>query len=157
MHEKKEQILMHLESSIECAKKLMSLTEAQWRMPIAKEKWSIAEVIGHFAAWDRFLLEERIPLFFSKGALLPAPNENVLNEKSASESRTMTKEEIIAKFVAARRSLVIAVNNLDDELWEKSFKVGRKSMTLHKYFMGLIEHDEHHFKQVQELVNTFKT
>lgn len=156
MHKNKEQLLMHYENSIEWAKTLLHLTDTEWRTPIAKDKWTIAEIIGHFPAWDQFVLKKRIPYFFTHQELPKAPNENELNDQSSKESQEMTKEEVIAAFVAVRRRLVIAINNIEDELWDQQIKVGETSLTISDYFHGFIKHDLHHFKQVEALRTTLK-
>ena len=146
---------MHYENSVEWVKNLVNLTEEQWRAPIAKGKWSLAEVIGHFPAWDQFVIEKRLPYLLKKEALPKEPNVDEVNHQSSIESKMKTKEEIISKFIGVRRSLIIAINNIEDDLWEKKVKIGSKTMTLTDYLKGTVEHDEHHFKQIQKILDSF--
>lgn len=155
LHQNKEEILMHLENSVEWVKNLDDLTEEQWQTPIAKGKWTIAEVIGHFPAWDQFIIEERLPYLFRKKPLPKGPDVDELNHQSSLESKTKSKEQIISKFVSTRRSLIIAINNLDDVLWEKQLGIGQTTLTLTDYLKGSIEHDEHHFKQIQNVLDRY--
>ncbi|MFL0506535.1 DinB family protein [Ureibacillus sp. 179-F W5.1 NHS] len=152
MHKNKEQLLMHYENSIEWVKTLLNLSETQWRTPIAKDKWTIAEIIGHFPAWDQFVLKKRIPYFFTHQELPKAPDENELNDQSSKVSKEKSKEEIIEDFIAERRRMVIAINNIEDELWDQQIKIGETSLTISDYLSGFIEHDIHHFKQIEELL-----
>lgn len=153
LHQNKEQILMHFENSVEWVKNLENLTEEEWRTPIAKEKWTIAEVIGHFPAWDQFVLEKRLPYLFNKKTLPKGPDVDELNQQSSIESKTKSKEEIVSKFIAIRRSLIIRINNFEDELWEAKFNIGQNTLTLTDYLMESVEHDKHHFKQIQEVLD----
>lgn len=47
MDKNKEELLIHFEHSIDFVKKLVDTSEEHWRTPIAKDKWTVAEVIGH--------------------------------------------------------------------------------------------------------------
>ncbi|MFC7686034.1 DinB family protein [Ureibacillus sp. GCM10028918] len=153
MHQNKEEILMHYENSVEWVKNLVNLTEEQWRTPIAKGKWTIAEVIGHFPAWDQVLLEQRLPYLFDGGVLPKGPEVDSLNHQSSLESKVKTKEEVITKFVAVRRKLIVAINNIKDELWERKIQINQTKLTITEYLKGFVEHDEHHFKQIQDSLN----
>ncbi len=152
LHQNKEEILMHLENSVEWVKNLEKLTESQWKTPIAKGKWTIAEVIGHFPAWDQFVLEERLPYLFNSVALPKGPDVDELNHQSSKVSKAKTKEEVISAFIAARRSLIIGINNVADELWETPLRIGDTSLKLTDYLKGVVEHDHHHFKQIEEVL-----
>ncbi|KGR75603.1 DinB family protein [Ureibacillus sinduriensis] len=154
MHQNKEEVLMHFENSVDWVKNLENLTEEQWRTPIAQGKWTIAEVVGHFEAWDRFLLNERLP-YLIEGAILPkGPETEQLNRQSSIKSKVKTKGEIIKGFIAARRSLIIVINNIEDELWAQEIKVNQTTLTLTAYLKGFVEHDEHHFSQIQEILKS---
>lgn len=144
---------MHYENSVDWVKSLVNLTEEQWRTPIAKGKWTIAEVIGHFEAWDQFLLDQRLPFLFDERVLPEGPDVEVLNHQSSIKSKVKTREEVISKFIAVRRSLIIVINNIEDELWEKEISINQTTLTITEYLKGFVEHDEHHFKQIQEVLN----
>lgn len=144
---------MHFENSVEWVTTLLNLTEQQWRTTIAEEKWTIAEVIGHFPAWDQFVLEERLPYLFNHKGLSKAPDENELNHQSSKESKVKTKEEIISHFIAFRKKLIKAINLIEVDLWDTELIIGQTTLTLTGYLQGLVEHDEHHFKQIEELLN----
>lgn len=143
---------MHFENSVEWVKNLDNLTEEQWRTSIAEGKWTIAEIIGHFPAWDQFILDNRLPYLFNDHALPKGPEVNALNHQSSLETKAKTKQEIFSKYITVRRSLIIAINNIADELWENKIKIGQTTLTLTDYLQGFVEHDEHHFKQIQEVL-----
>ena len=147
---------MHNENSIEWVRNLENLSEEQWRTPIAEGKWTIAEVIGHLPAWDQFILDNRIPYLFCNQAMPKAPVIDELNHKSSLESQSKTKGEVISKFITVRRSLIIAINNLADDLWETNIYIGKTAITLADYLRGSVKHDLHHFRQVQEVIEDFE-
>ncbi|MCM3388754.1 DinB family protein [Ureibacillus chungkukjangi] len=156
MHQNKEEILMHYENSVEWVRNLDNLSEEQWRTPIAEGKWTIAEVIGHLPAWDQFILDSRLPYLFKNRALPEGPEVDELNQQCSLESQSKTKEEIISKFIKVRRSLIIAVNNIEDDLWETKVNIGSTALILTDYLKGSIEHDHHHFKQIENILEGSK-
>lgn len=53
MNQYKKQILDHYQNSIDFVMSLKRLSEKEWRTQIGEDKWTIAEVIGHFPPWDQ--------------------------------------------------------------------------------------------------------
>jgi len=156
LHSEKQHILMHYEKSILWLERLLYVTDKQWRLPIQQGKWTVAEVIGHFIPWDEFVINERMPLLFTEEPLAKGPNVQQMNAAAASSSRQQSKEQTLQALLNHRRLLLQALEGLSDELWQRSFQIGRSELTLYSYFSGLIAHDEHHFLQVQNVIGVMK-
>lgn len=152
MNKYKEEILFHLAKSIEFVHTLDGLPEEKWRKEIAKGKWTVAEVVGHLIPWDQFLLNERLPFLFTNENLPPAPHEDELNEKAASHSRTSSRKEIIDQFISLRQQLQMAIMDIHDDLWANEIVLGKNRMTIYDYLSGFAQHDEHHFKQIENII-----
>lgn len=150
----KEEILFHFENSIDFVRKLEEISEENWRTPIAIDKWSIAEIIGHLTPWDEFLLNKRIPYLLNNIPIQKGPNVEELNQDSAAISSKRSKKEIITFFINTRRSLIITINNIDEELWNKELNIGESSLSLYDYLKTFVEHDLHHFEQISKLIST---
>ncbi|MEK4172700.1 MULTISPECIES: hypothetical protein [Lysinibacillus] len=41
---------------------------------------------------------------------------------------------------------------MTDEQWQQSFTIGQSELTIVDYFVGLINHDVHHFSQLQKAI-----
>ncbi|ATP42124.1 hypothetical protein CSE16_20090 [Solibacillus sp. R5-41] len=149
----KKSVIAHLEYSIDWVESLIELNENDWRKPVGLDKWSVAEVIGHFKPWDEFILNQRVPYLFQQAGLPKAPDTNILNNESAKISRENTKEFIIKEFVNARKRLVKNLTEVKDEFWEDEFMLGSFEFTLASYFNGLKEHDIKHFQQIAGVVD----
>lgn len=149
----KTSVLAHIQHSIDWVECLIELNETDWRKPIGLGKWSVAEVIGHFKAWDEFVLNQRVPYLFQQADLPKAPDTNGLNNKSAKIARENTKEFIINEFINARKRLLNNLTELKDEFWEDEFMLGASKYTLASYFYGLQLHDIKHFQQIAGLVD----
>ena len=147
---KASEIVWHNEESVRFMQSLGTLSEEEWRRPLGPGKWTVAEVAGHFAAWDRFILDQRLPYFFSDVPLPAAPDADELNARSVRESRERSRDETIDEFVTVRRQLIAALRDLPAGDWSQQFQIGESRMTLGHYFAGMIEHDEHHFRQIRQ-------
>jgi hypothetical protein len=146
-------IIVHYENSIDWVNKLNTLSENQWRTPIGKDKWTIAEVIGHLIPWDKFVINERIPYILENTILPPSLNTSEFNLKASIIAQRRSKEETIEEFILIRHQLIDTINKIDNRLWYEIFSIGTSSMSLFNYFLGLIEHDNHHFQQICKVLN----
>ncbi|CAM3841084.1 DinB family protein [Mesobacillus zeae] len=150
MQKRKEQIILHFEKTISWVEKLNHVTEDEWRTPIAYNKWTLAEIVGHFKFWDEFVLFQRLPYFFENKPLPKAPDVNLMNHQSSILSKKNSKEATIFKFIECRRNLIKAINNLSNDLWNSEFFIGDSSYILASYFESQVEHDLHHFNQIHQ-------
>lgn len=149
MTHQKEIIYHHMSETIKWAKSLQRLPEKQWRKPIAPNKWSPAEIIGHFVPWDEFILINRLPFLFTEKPLPSSPTQQKVNDEAAFESRKNSQAVTIKKFIQSRQKLLQAIKDLDNDLWTKELSIGKSTLTLYEYFSGLAKHDLHHFRQIQ--------
>ena len=146
----KQHIVELYEQTIDWVKRLGDLSEEQWRIPVAPGKWTIAEVVGHFTPWDTFVLEQRLPYFCTGCTLPPSPNIDETNRLASEKSKVKTKEELIISFVTTRAQLIAAINEIPNEYWDSSLNLKSKEITLTDYFLGLLDHDDRHFKEIRE-------
>ena len=149
MNKEKDKIISHYEKSIEFVTDLRKLSEVQWRKPIQENKWSIAEIIGHLIPWDEFLLESRLPCFFQEKNLPKGPDVQKLNDEASRKSRVQTKEETIDRFIEIRTKLMNELINIEEEKWGQIFYIGNTELSFFQYFSNMLQHDEHHFTQIQ--------
>ncbi|MFJ6209083.1 DinB family protein [Lysinibacillus sp. NPDC092081] len=150
MYHDKHQVISHYEKSIVFVESLANINEEQWRTPIGPGKWTVAEVIGHLTPWDEFVLKQRLPFLFTKEGLPKGPNVEEMNVRAARDSRAQSKEETIANFINQRHQLMDALYQIVDKQWQQPFTIGATELTLHSYFASLVDHDLHHFSQIQK-------
>jgi hypothetical protein len=149
VNQHKKDILAHYNHSIAFADSLKNVSEDEWRTPIGEGKWTVAEVIGHFVPWDEFVLHQRLPYFFSTEELPKGPDAEETNHRAASKAREDSQEKTIDGFISARTALCKAVGEIPDEKWERTFTIGKTTLSLSQYLKGLKDHDEHHFSQIK--------
>jgi len=148
----KHQIISHYEKSIVFVESLVNITEEQWRTPIEPGKWTVAEVIGHLTPWDEFVLNQRLPFLFIKESLPKGPDVGEVNASAARNSRAQSKEKTIASFTNQRHQLIDTLYQIVDQQWQQPFTIGASELTLHRYFASLVDHDLHHFSQIQRVL-----
>ncbi|XNN70073.1 DinB family protein [Bacillus pumilus] len=98
----KDTVIKHHEHTLEWVQSLTEVTEEEWRSAIADGKWSIAEIIAHFVAWDEFILHDRLKEFWNDRALCKAPDVHEMNRQSAERARHEERSETIGRFIAVR-------------------------------------------------------
>lgn len=148
----KHQIISHYERSIVFVESLAGITEEQWRTPIEPGKWTVAEVIGHLTPWDEFVFNQRLPFLFIEGSLPKGPDVGEMNASAARNSRARSKDETIANFIHKRHQLIDALYEIVDEQWQQPFTIVASALTLYSYFTSLVDHDLHHFSQIQTVL-----
>ncbi|PYZ93348.1 hypothetical protein CR194_09150 [Salipaludibacillus keqinensis] len=149
----KLEITAHYKQSISFVKSLNTLSENEWRTPVGKGKWTVAEIIGHFRPWDEFVIHQRIPYLLSAEELPKGPDAKETNNRSASKAREEVQQITIDKFITTRVELCNAIEELSDENWERNFTIGKTTLSLYEYFKGLTEHDHHHFNQIKNTLS----
>lgn len=151
MSKNKEQVIQHYRHSIELAKQWGLFTNELWCATIAEGKWTIAEVVGHFIPWDDFVRLKRIPYFLNGDSLPNGLDVELTNRQSAIISRHRSQEEITAEFIYSRKRLIAAIEQIGDDQWEREYIFNQTVLPLSVYFKGLLEHDEHHFRQIESV------
>ncbi|MEY9971106.1 hypothetical protein ABH966_001472 [Lysinibacillus sp. RC46] len=156
MYYDKHQIISHYERSIVFVESLSNITEEQWRTSIEPGKWTVAEVIGHLTPWDEFVVKQRLPFLFTEESLPKGPAVEEMNASAARNSRAQSKEETIADFITQRQQLIDALYQIVVKQWQQPFTIGASELTLSGYFASLVDHDLHHFSQVQKVLKNIE-
>ncbi|WLR43849.1 hypothetical protein LC087_06930 [Bacillus carboniphilus] len=123
----KKQLVEHHNRMIDWVKSLNRFGSDLWVNPIEKEKWSSAEIISHLQAWDRFIMEKRIPYFFSEELFPLGPEVEEFNRKAAIEGRNMEQDDMIKKFVHTRQELLKRMESIDEGQWDKHWSINFSS------------------------------
>lgn len=148
----KSEIIQHHQQFMNWIQKLGEIPETQWRTPIAHEKWTVAEVVGHLVPWDEFVLHKRIPYFLTGETLPAAPNPKVVNELGARGARMEDSKVTISRFLSTRQQLMEEIRQIEEPLLEQEITIGNTKIRLSDYFTDLANHDIHHADQIKRLL-----
>ncbi len=67
-------------------------------------------------------------------------------------SRSVCKEELIQQFVDVRGKLLSFIEEIPSGKFQQTYQIGSEKLLLSDYFQGLIEHDLHHKKQIEDFL-----
>lgn len=153
MNKFKEEIIRYQLNAIKFVQSLKEISEKEWRTEIEKGKWTIAEIIGHFNPWDEFVIQKRLPYIFTKNEFPKGPDSELTNLKSALTSRSENQRTTIDKFISTRIELSRIIIDIPDERWDEKITIGKTTLTLYEYLLGLAQHDCHHFSQIKNKIS----
>ncbi|WP_433750772.1 DinB family protein [Falsibacillus pallidus] len=151
----KEIILSEKASVALWAEKKKSISDHQWLAPLKEGSWGVGDVISHFIVWDQFLLENRLPYIINHQ---PFPSIKIdvqkMNQDASHYARSgISKVQLIDEFTNIRSKLVQMIKGIPEERFDSVHQIGSSSLTLNDYFMGLIEHDQKHMKEIDVFLN----
>jgi hypothetical protein len=117
--------------------------------PISKGKWSSAAIVAHLFLWDQYIKNSRLPMMLT-GDTLPSGQVDVqaINNDAQNFAHSgISKNDLINRFITNRKNLLDALEKAN---LQTSFTIGEATLTLENYLLGMVEHDEHHMKQIKE-------
>lgn len=139
-----EAVITAFEEPIAWARSLKRLKPDRWLVPTAPGAWSVGGCLAHLLAWDRYLLDYRLPLIHA-GAQLPAsPGDEALNGPAAAYASATPQDALIEEFVAVRGELARHCRELSSAEFEAPFTINGIPFSFHAYLDMLIEHDCEH-------------
>lgn len=144
----KSEIVAHQHHFIRFIEGLENFNEHVLLTPIRDGKWSTIEIIGHFYAWDEFVLQNRMPYLLTNSSLPLSPNADDLNLYSAHLARNEPIQHTFDKCIRIRKELIETLSELPEENWLAELTINHSSLSLYSYFKGLMEHDIHHMRQI---------
>ncbi|MEO4055013.1 DinB family protein [Solibacillus sp. CAU 1738] len=153
MQHSKGKIVACYSESIQHANKYASFSKELLQQPIAQGKWSIVEIIGHLIAWDEFVINKRVPFLINGKSLPASPSVEKINKHAAQTALNKPPHEVLEEFTSIRSRLIEQIEAIREDCWVKEFKINDSLLTWTSYFLGLIQHDEHHFKQCADFLN----
>jgi hypothetical protein len=135
-------------------KQLYGISDEIWFQPIKDGKWSIAEIISHLEAWDRFILEERLFKLEQDGDLF-TPIEDEVNQSASRYAKSgVGKETVINRLIQSREAIIEFMEAMDSNKLETPLNIGDRSFVIKDYITDLTDHDAHHVKQIEEFLDS---
>ncbi|WP_164931569.1 DinB family protein [Longirhabdus pacifica] len=152
---KRENILQQYDDFIHWGKTLRNVSEQQWLEPVEEGKWSTAEIVGHLTAWSSMLLENRLELFkpghtlkvFTKNA------EDVNTEAADSARNQFSQSELMNRYIQINTRIKHKLELIPEAHYSSSFYIGKNELTLSSYMQGIIQHEQHHQKQINTFIH----
>ena len=153
---RREEILEHHKQFLDFIHELSKLDEQVLRKPMQEGKWSIIEVIGHFQPWDQFVIEQRLPFIFSDEEVPPSPKVEEVNVTAAWGARNNPINVTLEHFITSRTQLLGLLSDLHKDVWNLQIHINQKMISFSEYMKGLMTHDLHHKRVVDEFLGKVK-
>ncbi|MNN06271.1 DinB superfamily protein [compost metagenome] len=120
-----------------------------WLKPVARGKWSSAEIVSHLMNWDRFIQDSVIPAV-RQGQMIRFPDEDSYNQLAADYARSgISQSELIKETIQERERVVAELLALPEEIYQR--KTNYSLAFLIPEFVG---HDEHHKGQIERFLRS---
>ena len=118
--------------------------------PISEGKWSSAAIVAHLYLWDQYIQNSRLPMMLAGDTLLSGQVDvQAINNDAQNFAHSgISKNDLIERFITNRKNLL---EELGKANLHTTFSIGEKLFTLESYLLGMVEHDEHHMKQIKEV------
>ncbi|MCM3719421.1 DinB family protein [Fictibacillus phosphorivorans] len=149
------EVLTNYENFTNWLQQLKRVPQEYWLMPIKEGKWSVGEIVAHIKAWDVFVWDERVSYFMS-GSEIPPKKVDVeeINSNAAYEARSgISKDQLLDEVIECRQVVSDKLGKVPNTVWQEKIEMGSKMITLCEYISGLVKHDEHHKKQIEEFLH----
>ncbi|WP_171005665.1 DinB family protein [Bacillus sp. E(2018)] len=148
------EVMMSYSSLVNWLQELKRIPEEYWLEPIQEDKWSTGEIIAHLKAWDVFVWDERFSYFLKKSDLpLKKGDVEEINRNAAHEARLgISKNALIDEVIECRLVLAGKLQEVPSVIWEEKIQMGNSWITLCEYIKGMVEHDNHHKKQIEKFL-----
>ncbi|GAA0471471.1 DinB family protein [Alkalibacillus silvisoli] len=145
-------VFKQFEETMDIIQKLKEVPESQLTEAISEGKWSIREIVGHLYYWDKYNLEEMVPLM-ANGAKLPQfPNHDEHNEEAASYIKDHSVESVIKNFIETRKELIEAISKVGKDT-RFTIGQGKRKFSDESFIKIFVKHDIHHLQQINKKLN----
>lgn len=149
----KQELIHQYERYIPWLEKLGGLDEQVLRTPIAPNKWTCAEIIGHLLFWDRVLLHDIFPNV-CEGAAIVCPEFSdfeMVNGVAAQYAREEASiQTLIAEAIEIRSQIIAFLEDKSEEEYQRTFSINSSEQTLLLLMEDFTGHDRHHRQQIDE-------
>lgn len=133
---------------------LPNIDEEKWHAALGEGKWSLHEVLAHLYYWDKYTLEEMLPLM-AEGANLKFVEIQSLNDKAWAFAKTFEKDLLLELFVATRLRLVQMFKEIENK--SMAYQLGSGEANLHSYLKIFVHHDTEHKPQFEAALEPKQT
>lgn len=135
---------------------LRTISEENWTTPIAENKWSVRDIIGHIMFWDKYIQEEAIiKIKTNQPVTVKDVNIDEFNQKATEFVKTLDKDEIIDLTVQYRNEMIETLKTLPEEkLFNHYIDCSGNNFSINNFLEEFIPHDDHHKRQIEDFLNS---
>lgn len=133
---------------------MLSIEKHDWNTQLGEGKWTIHDVVSHILLWDKYFLESAIqPIFTNQSLTLKQLDYDKFNQDAMEYGKSLSKDELIDISTDCRNRIIKVIDNLNEENYSKEYvDADGNQFTVQQYLKDFIWHDQHHRKQIEDIV-----
>ncbi|REK75190.1 DinB family protein [Paenibacillus paeoniae] len=158
--ENREQLVHEFKRLITFAEGLKSYSEAELSSPIAPGKWSPKEIMAHIMVWDQYYFEYAITPVAARQEKAVITSSDLIevdsfNHNSMQIAKERAANELFELVIETRELFIQKLNQISEQSLRHSFvDADGTTFVIFDFVVGLIEHDQHHMDQIENLLTS---
>ena len=142
-----------LQFAVDYYKSLERLSDEEWQLPLAIDKWTVQECVGHLFLWDRYYLDHAVAKLPDDRLTLVETDFDEFNRLAVEYAHHVDALTLLKKAIAVRSELVTQLGRLADAQYEQTYE-GR--FCPREFVASFIAHDHHHQDQIDAALARLK-
>ncbi|AOZ94127.1 DinB family protein [Paenibacillus crassostreae] len=136
-------------------KKLETYDENVWKKEIAKDKWSLRELVSHIMLWDKYFFEDAIEKIYKNELLtLQHLDFDEFNESAKEYGKQTSIQTIVEQSIHYREQIINHIVMIPEEMISECYvDEDGKIFDILQYLRDFIDHDQHHMSQMDNFIS----
>lgn len=116
------QDVTELQFAVDYYKSLERLSDEEWRLPLAIDKWTVQECVSHLFLWDRYYLDHAVSKLPDEPLTLVETDYDEFNRLAVEYAHHIDALALLRKAIAVRQELIAQLDRLTDEQYEQTYE-----------------------------------
>ncbi|WP_214853007.1 DinB family protein [Exiguobacterium sp. s166] len=147
------QDVTELQFAVDYYKSLERLSDEEWRLPLAIDKWTVQECVSHLFLWDRYYLDHAVSKLPDEPLTLVETDYDEFNRLAVEYAHHIDALVLLRKAIAVRQELIAQLDRLTDEQYERTYE---GTFQPRSFVASFIAHDHHHQDQIDAALARLK-
>lgn len=147
------QDVTELQFAVDYYKSLEWLSDEEWRLPLAIDKWTVQECVSHLFLWDRYYLDHAVSKLPDEPLTLVETDYDEFNRLAVEYAHHIDALALLRKAIAVRQELIAQLDRLTDAQYERTYEGAFQPKS---FVASFIAHDHHHQDQIDAALARLK-
>ncbi|MGX8176561.1 DinB family protein [Exiguobacterium artemiae] len=147
------QDVTELQFAVDYYKSLERLSDEEWRLPLAIDKWTVQECVSHLFLWDRYYLDHAVSKLPDEPLTLVETDYDEFNRLAVEYAHHIDALALLRKAIAVRQELIAQLDRLTDAQYERTYEGAFQPKS---FVASFIAHDHHHQDQIDAALARLK-
>ena len=147
------QDVTELQFAVDYYKSLERLSDEEWRLPLAIDKWTVQECVSHLFLWDRYYLDHAVSKLPDEPLTLVENDYDEFNRLAVEYAHHIDALALLRKAITVRQELIAQLDRLTDAQYERTYEGAFQPKS---FVASFIAHDHHHQDQIDAALARLK-